>query len=148
MRRSVGILSIAVVPVFAAAMAFAADPYESSGSSATHRHDTGATSGTSGTSAAGFMGEHTMTGRITDIDKDKGRVTVDAQGEMLDLHFPKSALQSMNKGDQVTVSLGIKPAAGAGSRGGTSGMGRGSESGTPGMGTRNPPSGGAYPATP
>src|SRR5689334_2754753 len=132
MRRAVGILSIAIVPLFVGAMAFAADPYESSGS--THRHDTGATSGTSGTSAAGFMGEHTMTGRITDIDKDKGRVTVNAQGEELDLHFPKSALQSMNKGDQVTVSLGIKPASGT--------------SGT--SGTRNPsgpPAGSDYPAT-
>ena len=144
MRRAVGILSIAIAPMFAAAIAFAADPYESG----THRHDTGATSGTSGTSAAGFMGEHTMTGRITDIDKDKGRVTVDAQGEELDLHFPKSALQNMNKGDQVTVSLAIKPATGAGMHGGTSGT-RGSESGTSGMGTRNPPgpAGSDYPAT-
>ena len=142
MRRAVGILSIAIVPLFVGAMAFAADPYESSGS--THRHDTGATSGTSGTSAAGFMGEHTMTGRITDIDKDKGRVTVNAQGEELDLHFPKSALQSMNKGDEVTVSLGIKPA--ARTRSGTSGT---SGTGSSGMGTRNPsgPAGSDYPAT-
>jgi hypothetical protein len=79
-----------------------------------------------------------MTGRITDIDKDKGRVTVDAQGEELDLHFPKTALQNMNKGDQVTVSLGIKPATGT-SRGGTSGT----------SGTRRPsgPAGSDYPAT-
>jgi len=88
-----------------------------------------------GTSHAGFMGEHTMTGRITDIDKDKGRVTIDAQGEELDLHFPKTALQSMNKGDQVTVSLGIKPATSRGT------------SGT--SGTRSPsgPAGSDYPAT-
>jgi hypothetical protein len=93
-----------------------------------------------GTSHAGYMGEHTMTGRITDIDKDKGRVTVDAQGEELDLHFPKTALQNMNKGDEVTVSLGIKPA---------SGTSRGSTSGTSGMGTRNPsgPAGSDYPQT-
>jgi hypothetical protein len=135
MRRAVGILTMAVVPVFAAAIALAADPYETSPS---HQHETGATSGTMGTSHAGFMGEHTMTGRITDIDKDKGRVTIDAQGEELDLHFPKTALQSMNKGDQVTVSLGIKPAT---SRGGTSGT-----SGT--SGTRSPSGPGSdYPAT-
>ena len=129
MRRAVGILTIAVVPLFAAAIALAADPYETSPS----HHDTGATSGTMGTSHTGYMGEHTMTGRITDIDKDKGRVTVDAQGEELDLHFPKTALQNMNKGDQVTVSLGIKPASGT--------------SGT--SGTRNPsgPAGSDYPAT-
>ena len=136
MRRAVGILTMAVVPVFAAAIALAADPYGTSGTRS--HHEAGATSGTSGMS--GFMGEHTMTGRITDIDKDKGRVTVDAQGEELDLHFPKSALQNMNKGDEVTVSLGIKPATGT-TRGGTSG--------TSGMGTRNPsgPTGSDYPAT-
>ena len=55
-------------------------------------------------------GEHVMTGRITSIDKDKGRVTVEAQGEELDLHFPSAALQNLKKGDQVTVSLGITPA--------------------------------------
>jgi len=137
MRRAVGILTIALVPAFAAAIALAADPYETSPGS---HHDTGATSGTMGTSHAGYMGEHTMTGRITDIDKDKGRVTVDAQGEELDLHFPKTALQNMNKGDEVTVSLGIKPA---------SGTSRGSTSGTSGMGTRNPsgPAGSDYPQT-
>ena len=130
MRRAVGILTMAVVPLFVAAIALAADPYETSPS----HHETGATSGTMGTSHTGYMGEHTMTGRITDIDKDKGRVTVDAQGEELDLHFPKTALQNMNKGDQVTVSLGIKPASGT--------------SGT--SGTRNPsgpPAGSDYPAT-
>jgi hypothetical protein len=63
-------------------------------------------------------GEHVMTGRITSIDKDKGRVTVEAQGEELDLHFPAAALQNLSKGDQVTVSLGISP---AGETSGTSG---------------------------
>ena len=63
-------------------------------------------------------GEHVMTGRITSIDKDKGRVTVEAQGEELDLHFPTAALQNLRKGDQVTVSLGISP---AGETSGTSG---------------------------
>ena len=97
MRRAVGILSIAVVPVFVGFVAFAGD----------------------------YMGEHAMTGRITSIDKDRGRVTVEAQGEELDLHYPQSALQNLNKGDQVTVTLGIRrmgtgsPTAGTpGSRGG------------------------------
>ena len=56
-------------------------------------------------------GERVMTGRITSIDKDKGRVTVEAHGEELDL-------QNLSKGDQVTVSLGISP---AGETSGTSG---------------------------
>jgi hypothetical protein len=97
-------------------MAFATEPYGSE--RGTHEH--GTTSGTLG--AAGLVGEHTMTGRITDIDKDKGHVKIDAQGEKLDLHFPQSALQNLREGEEVTVSLGIKPAGStAGTRGGTSG---------------------------
>jgi hypothetical protein len=124
MRRAVGILAIVAVPIFAAATAFAVDPYGAEAGTYEHR---GTTSGVTGT-GAGFMGEHTMTGRITDIDKDKGKVSVSAGGETLNLHFPQSALQNFNKGDQVTVSLGIKSATG------TSGSGT---SGTRGM----PPSG-------
>jgi len=120
MRRSVGILSMAIVPVFVAGMAFAADPYSEKG---THHTGSGATAG-----ATGFMGEHTMTGRITSIDKDKGRVKIEAQGEELDLHFPQSALKNLNKGDQVQVSLGIKPMTGTSGTRGTSGT-----SGPPGM---------------
>ena len=117
MKRAVGIFSSALVPVFLAGLAFAADPY---GMGAGHEHK-GATAGT-----AGFMGEHTMTGRITDLDRDTGRVKVDAEGQELDLHFPKTALQGLNKGDQVTVSLGIKAAGSTAGTRGTSGT-RGAE---------------------
>jgi hypothetical protein len=127
MRRAVGILSTAIVPVFMATMALAADPYGSERGS-TPGQGSGATSGTTG-----YMGEHTMTGRITDIDKEKGHVEVDAQGEKLELHFPQSALRNLNEGDQVVVSLAIKPASGTSGRGtsGTSGSGT-SGSGMPG----------------
>src|SRR5262245_4667505 len=97
MRRAVGFLSTVIVPVFVATMAFAADPYGSEPGAGSergsgHSHEQGATSGTSS-----YMGEHTMTGRITDIDKEKGRVKVDAQGEKLDLRFPQSALRNLNE---------------------------------------------------
>jgi hypothetical protein len=127
MRRAVGILSTAIVPVFIATMVFAADPYGSERGSAEHgsREGAGATAG-----ASGYMGEHSMTGKITDIDKEKGRVQVDAQGETLELHFPQTALRNLNEGDQVVVSLGIKP---AGTRSGTSGApGSGTSGGMPG----------------
>jgi hypothetical protein len=144
MRRAVGILSTAIVPIFVAGMAFAADPYGAGSERGTYGHEPGATSGTSGTSM-GFMGEHTMTGRITSIDKDKGHVKVDAQGETLDLHFPQSALQNLNKGDQVTVSLGIKPStgtsgtSGTGSRPGSMGTGTPSSPGTGSRGSTDEP---------
>ena len=111
MRRAVGILSTAIVPVFMATIALAADPYEPTGH--------GTTSGMTGS----YQGEHTMTGRITDLDKNTGEVKVSAEGQELQLHFPKTALQSFNKGDQVTVSLGIKAAGStAGTRGAAPGM--------------------------
>jgi hypothetical protein len=137
MRRAVGILSILTVSVFAATLAMAADPYGSEGS--------GTTSGVTG-AMAGFMGQHTLTGKITDIDKESGKVSVSAEGHDLDLHFPTSAIQNLNKGDQVTVSLGIKPAGSgtAGTRGVPPRMpGAGMPgSGTPGM--PDTPSGGRY----
>jgi len=125
MKRAVGILSIAVVPLFVAAVVGAAD-YPS-------RHTThgSGTAGTSAHSGKGFTGQHTMTGRITDIDKTKGRLSVDAQGETLDLHFPSSAIQNMAKGDEVTVQLAIKEGAGP-----THGSGSRMPSTPPSAGTR------------
>ena len=137
MRSAVGILSTATACVFVAVLAFAADPY------------TGTTSGTRGTSGAGFVGEHTMTGKISSIDKDKGRVTLDTEGASLDLHFPKTALQNLNKGDEVTVSLAIKAAAGGKATSGTSGTPRSHTAAPQGMeprGSHSGPAGENYPS--
>ncbi len=141
MRRSVGFLSIAVAAMFTAAMAFAGDPYGAGTGSEREQGRSLGESATSGTSS--YLGEHSMTGKITGIDKEKGRVKIDAQGETLDLHFPQSALRNLNQGDQVTVMLGIRPAAGSGTSG-TSGPGNGH--GTGGMpGSHDPgSSGGGY----
>jgi hypothetical protein len=125
MRRAVGILSTVIVPVFMATIALAADPYEPTGQ--------GRTAGMTG----GYMGEHTMTGRITDLDKNTGEVKVNAEGQELQLHFPKTALESFNKGDQVTVSLGIKA---AGSTAGTRGPAPGMPATPPGMPNPRDPS--------
>jgi len=107
MRRAVGILATALPLVFAASLVVAAEP---------SAHGSGTASGMSG-----YMGVHTMTGKITGIDKDKGTVNVQTGGEELKLHFPENALRNMNTGEEVTVTLGIKPAGGTS---GTSGMGK------------------------
>ena len=53
-------------------------------------------------------GRHTMTGEVTSVTPDKGRVMVKTpEGRML-LHFPPSALQNVKKGDSVTVELALK----------------------------------------
>jgi hypothetical protein len=143
MKRAVGILSIAMAPLFIAGLALGDDRYGGSGS---EPRGTGAGSVTSGTpstgSMGGFMGQHTMTGTVTDIDADSGKITVDAEGKTLDLHFPRTALQGLKEGDRVTVQLGIRQ---AGAGGTTSGMGGGAGTGTgtgPGGG---PASGAGYP---
>ena len=122
-KRAVGILSIAAVPVFVAAIAFADDRY---GSGVEH----GATSGTSaGASSSGFIGQHMMTGTVKDIDKDEGTVKLDAEGHELELHFPQSALRNVSKGDRVTVQMALKKAS---SGSGTSGAGAGTHGGSRG----------------
>src|SRR5262245_30515722 len=53
-------------------------------------------------------GRHTMTGEVTSVTPDKGRLLVKTpEGRML-LHFPSAALQNVKKGDSVTVELSLK----------------------------------------
>jgi len=49
-----------------------------------------------------------MTGEVTRVSSEKGRLFVKTpEGRML-LHFPSSALQNVKKGDSVTVELALK----------------------------------------
>jgi multidrug efflux pump subunit AcrA (membrane-fusion protein) len=62
------------------------------------------------TSAAdeAMTGRHTMTGEVTSVSPEKGRVLVKTPvGRML-LHFPSAALQNVKKGDSVTVELALR----------------------------------------
>jgi hypothetical protein len=57
---------------------------------------------------ASVMGHHTMTGEVTSVAPDKGRLFIKTpEGRML-LHFPSAALQNVKKGDSVTVELALK----------------------------------------
>jgi hypothetical protein len=128
MKRAVGFLSIAGLVVCLAGAASADDRYGSSGEHGTP----GATSGTAaGSSSAGFMGQHMMTGTVKDVDKDDGKVSIEAEGKNLELHFPQTALQNLNKGDRVTVQLAIRKATG-GTGSTTSGAPSGAGAGTSG----------------
>jgi len=54
------------------------------------------------------MGRHTMTGEVTSVAPDKGRLFIKTpEGRML-LHVPTTALQNVKKGDSVTVELALK----------------------------------------
>jgi len=53
-------------------------------------------------------GRHTMTGEVTSVSPEKGRLLVKTPvGRML-LHFPSAALQNVKKGDSVTVELALR----------------------------------------
>jgi hyperosmotically inducible periplasmic protein len=59
--------------------------------------------------AAAPRQHHTLTGEITDIDADRGRVTVRTAQRDMDLYLPAGALQDVRKGDRVAVEIGIRP---------------------------------------
>ena len=54
------------------------------------------------------MGHHTMEGEVTKVDAKKGWVDVKTPEGSMKLHFPPDALASIQKGDLVSVELGIK----------------------------------------
>jgi hyperosmotically inducible periplasmic protein len=58
--------------------------------------------------ATAFAGRHTMTGEVTHIDATHGRVTVRTREGDLQLHFPASTLETLKRGDRVTVDLGVR----------------------------------------
>ena len=53
------------------------------------------------------LGEHSMTGTVTDIDHETGKLSLNTQVGELDLHFPPPALKDVKEGDQLTVHLGF-----------------------------------------
>jgi hypothetical protein len=56
---------------------------------------------------AKHQGDHSMTGTVTDIDHETGKLSLDTQVGELDLHFPPAALKDVKEGDQLTVHLGF-----------------------------------------
>ena len=55
-----------------------------------------------------MMGKHSMEGEVTSIDSKKGWVRVKTEEGVLNLHFPPPALQTVKKGDHVSVELGLQ----------------------------------------
>lgn len=52
-----------------------------------------------------MMGKHDMSAKVTSVDKTSGMIRVTADGKNLRVHFPPSALSSVNKGDTITLHL-------------------------------------------
>jgi osmotically-inducible protein OsmY len=55
-----------------------------------------------------FQGTHTMRGEVVSVDQQKGLVSLKSESGTYDLHFPPSALKDVEKGDKVTVQMGLR----------------------------------------
>jgi hyperosmotically inducible protein len=56
----------------------------------------------------GYIGRHTMTGEVMDVDTD-GRVKIRTAEGNLHLHFPPDAVKNVKRGDRITVELALRP---------------------------------------
>lgn len=69
-----------------------------------------------------------MTGEVTKVDPKTGKFSLTTAEGTLDLHAPPSALQSVKKGDRLSVEIALKPEGGgpsASPAGGSNGASKG-----------------------
>jgi hypothetical protein len=67
-------------------------------------------------STEGDLGEHQVTGTVRELDSSSGTLVVDVKGKEVRVLFPGSALAKLEKGDQVTVTVGVHRNAGGSTR--------------------------------
>ena len=60
------------------------------------------------TPADKMVGRHSVEGEVTRIDAKKGWVHVKTSDGTMIVHFPPTDLQTVKKGDRITVSLALK----------------------------------------
>lgn len=58
-----------------------------------------------------WKGEHWITGRVEDVDHEKGIVELEAGEESLKLHFPPDQIRDLRSGDRIAVQLAFARAA-------------------------------------
>lgn len=58
-------------------------------------------------STAGDLGEHQVTGTVRELDSSSGTLVVDVKGKEVRVLFPGSALARLEKGDRVTLTVGL-----------------------------------------
>lgn len=67
-------------------------------------------------STTGDLGEHQVTGTVRELESSSGTLVVDVKGKEVRVLFPGSALAKLEKGDQVTVTVGVHRNEGASTR--------------------------------
>ena len=55
-----------------------------------------------------MVGRHSMEGQVTRVDAKKGWLHVKTPDGTMIVHFPPADLQTVKKGDRITVSLALK----------------------------------------
>jgi hypothetical protein len=55
-----------------------------------------------------MVGRHSMEGQVTSVDAKKGWVHVKTGEGTMIVHFPPAALQTVKKGDTITVDLAMR----------------------------------------
>jgi hypothetical protein len=53
-----------------------------------------------------MMGMHAMPATVSSVDAQTGVVDVNAEGMMLKVHFPASAVTNLKAGDKITLHMG------------------------------------------
>lgn len=62
--------------------------------------------GMSGMHMKNMMGMHAMPVTVSSVDTQTGVVDVNAEGMMLKVHFPASAVTNLKAGDKITLHMG------------------------------------------
>jgi len=70
----------------------------------------GAVGGVQAQTGVGAAGRHSMEGRVTKVDANKGWIDVKTPEGSMKLYFPPSSLQNVKSGDSVTVELAMTSA--------------------------------------
>jgi len=60
------------------------------------------------TPADKMVGRHSVDGEVTRVDAKKGWVHVKTSDGTMIVHFPPAELQTLKKGDRITVNLALK----------------------------------------
>jgi hypothetical protein len=60
------------------------------------------------TPADKMVGRHSVDGEVTRVDAKKGWVHVKTTDGTMIVHFPPADLQTLKKGDRITVNLALK----------------------------------------
>jgi hypothetical protein len=58
--------------------------------------------------AAQMVGRHSVEGEVTRVDAKKGWIHLKTADGTMIMHFPPADLQTVRKGDRMTVSLALK----------------------------------------